>query len=129
MARFAQRGPARGRALSLDRRRLGVAVKRIVLAEADLRLEIGYGHPSLREGFHYYESGYRWTNGMARLPDELLRSFVDDVTVEVHLIRADLRYPLAVPAPEAAPARIRRPKANIAGPMASSTRRSGSSPI
>ena len=91
---------------SLDRRRLGVAVKRIVLREAELCTEIGHGHTSLREGFHDDESGHRWTDGLGRLPEELLRPFAGDVTVEVHLIKPSLRYPL--PAPVGAPARIHR---------------------
>ncbi len=100
--------PAEVEVSSQDRRRLGVAIERIVLAEADLRIEIGYGHPNLLEGFHNDESGYRWTDGMARLPEELLRSFAADVTVEVHLIRPGLRYPLAAPVQAAGSARPRR---------------------
>ncbi len=100
--------PAEVEVSSQDRRRLGVAIERIVLAEADLRIEIGYGHPNLLDGFHNDESGYRWTDGMARLPEELLRSFAADVTVEVHLIRPGLRYPLAAPVQAAGSARPRR---------------------
>jgi hypothetical protein len=88
---------------SSDRRRLGVAIERIVLAEADLHLEIGHAHPS-----HDHEEGHRWTDGMAHLPEELLRPFADEVTVEVHLIDPGLRYPLAAPAPEPAPAQRRK---------------------
>ncbi len=80
-----------------------------MLREAGLHTAIGHGHSSLREGFHDDESGHRWTDGMARLPDELLRPFAGDVTVEVHLIKPSLRYPL--PAPVGAPARVRRPLA------------------
>jgi hypothetical protein len=93
---------------SQDRRRLGVAIERIVLAEADLRIEIGYGHPGLREGFHDSESGYRWTDGMARLPEELLRPFAAEFTIGLHLIKPGFRYPIGTPAGEAAPARRRR---------------------
>jgi hypothetical protein len=103
--------PAEAEPASQDRRRLGVALERIVLTEADLRTEIGYGHALLREGFHDSESGYRWTDGMARVPGELLCPFVDDVTVELHLVRPSLRYPLAAPAPEASPAPLRAPSA------------------
>jgi hypothetical protein len=43
---------------------------------------------------------------MARLPDDLLRPFAGDFTIEVHLIKPRLRYPLAAPAPAAAPAQV-----------------------
>jgi len=100
--------PAETEASSQDRRRLGVSVKRIVLREAGLRTAIGHAHPSLREGFHADESGHRWTDGMARLPEELLRPFAADVTLELHLIKPGLRYPLVAPAPEAAPTPLQK---------------------
>ena len=91
---------------SPDRRRLGVLIRRIVLCEDDLRIEIGHGHPSLRDGFHDDEGEQRWTDGLARLPEELLRPFIGDVEVEVHLISPGLRYPLAPSAtPQASRAR------------------------
>jgi hypothetical protein len=89
---------------SPDRRRLGVALKGIVLRGAGLCTEIGHGHSSLRQGFHDDEGGHRWTDGVARLPDELLSPFAGEVTLEVQLIKPGLRYPLAAPAPTAAPA-------------------------
>jgi hypothetical protein len=86
--------PAELESGSQDRRRLGVPVKRIVLGDADLRTEIGCGHAGLREGFHENESGHRWTDGMGRLPKDLLHPFAGNgVTVEVHLIEAGQRYP------------------------------------
>ena len=104
--------PAEVAAASNDRRRLGVALKRIVLREAELCTTIGSGHASLREGFHDDEGGHRWTDGMARLPDEVLRPFAGDATLEIHLSKQSLRYPLATrapaPDPAAAPARPRR---------------------
>ena len=100
--------PAEVEVSSQDRRRLGVAIARIILAEADLRIEIGYGHPGLREGFHDSEGGYRWTDGMARLPEELLRPFAAEFTIGLHLIKPGFRYPIGTPAGEAAPARRRR---------------------
>ena len=103
--------PAEVEAASPDRRRLGVLVERIVLREDELRTEIGCGHASLRQGFHDRESGYRWTDGMARLPDELLRPFAGEVTIEVHLVKPGLRYPLAASTPEAARTSLRTPRA------------------
>jgi hypothetical protein len=86
--------PAEVEAASRDRRRLGIPVNRIVLRDDDLRTEIGHARSSLRDGFHEDEKGQRWTDGMARLPDELLRPFTGEVTVELHLIKPGLRYPL-----------------------------------
>jgi autotransporter passenger strand-loop-strand repeat protein len=100
--------PAEVEAGSHDRRRLGVPLQAIFLREAGLCTEIGHGHPSLREGFHDDEDGHRWTDGCARLPDELLRPFAGEVGLEVRLIKPGLRYPLEA---AAAPARIRRPPA------------------
>ena len=96
--------PAEVEASSQDRRRLGVLVERIVLREDDLRTEIGHGHAILREGFHENEGAHRWTDGMARLPEELLRPYASDVTVEVHLIKPRLRYRLDPPGRVAAAA-------------------------
>jgi hypothetical protein len=96
--------PAEVEAASQDRRRLGLPVRRIVLRERGLRTAIGYRHASLREGFHDDESGLRWTDGMARLPKELLRPFAGDVTLEVHLLKPCLRYPLEVATSAATPA-------------------------
>jgi len=83
--------PAEVEAASPDRRRLGVPLTRIVLRDDDLRIEIGHGHAGLGEGFHKNESSHRWTGGLARLPEELLRPFAGDLTVEVHLINPGLR--------------------------------------
>jgi hypothetical protein len=52
---------------SQDRRRLGAALKAIVLRGAGLCTEIGHGHASLRDGFHDDEGGHRWTDGLARM--------------------------------------------------------------
>ncbi len=90
--------PAEMDAASQDRRRLGVGVERIVLGGAGLRIEIGPNCPALREGFHHDEGAHRWTDGMARLPDELLRPFAGAVTLEVQLITTELRYRLEPPA-------------------------------
>jgi hypothetical protein len=55
-----------------DRRRLGVAVRRIVLRDHAGRTEIPVDHPDVADGWHAVErSGdllWRWTNGSALLP-------------------------------------------------------------
>jgi hypothetical protein len=94
-------------AASPDRRRLGVGVERIVLGGAGLRVEIGPDCPALREGFHQDEGAHRWTDGLAHLPEELLRPFADAVTLEVQLITTELRYRLDPP-PGAASAKVDR---------------------
>jgi hypothetical protein len=97
--------PAEATAAGRDLRRLGVPVERIVLRDAWLCTEIGHGYPGLHDGFHEDEGGHRWTDGLARLPEELLRPFAGDVAVEVHLIAPGLRYPQdAPPIPRRRPA-------------------------
>jgi hypothetical protein len=49
---------------------------------------------TLREGLHEDEGAHRWTDGLARLPEELLRPFDGAVTLEVQLITTELRYRL-----------------------------------
>jgi hypothetical protein len=80
-----------------DRRRLGVAVEKLVLwrglndtviAAADLALP----------GWHAPEYGRSWTNGDAGL--DLPKAEQDDMFVDIHVV-ASLRYPLGdrVPRP------------------------------
>jgi O-antigen biosynthesis protein len=85
--------PAEVQPGSGDGRRLGVAVERIVLSDPDLRIELGPACGELVDGFHQAEGRHRWTDGMARLPERLLGRFAQELTVEVALADADLRYP------------------------------------
>jgi len=74
--------------------------ERLVLYDANLRIEAGHGHARLAEGFHEDEVSHRWTDGLAPLPAGWLRSFSGEFTREVHLIAAELPYrrpPLARP--------------------------------
>ena len=80
---------------SRDIRRLGVPIERLVLRDADLTIEAGHGHPGLRDGFHDDEATHRWTDGMARLPDALLRAFAGAFELEVRLVATGLRYRVA----------------------------------
>ena len=84
--------PAQVEAGSRDRRRLGVPVERLALYGADLSIEMWHGHAALDEGFHSDERSHRWTDGLGRLPEVLLRPFAEGCTLEVHLIPAELRY-------------------------------------
>lgn len=94
--------PAEVEATLQDRRRLGAPIERLVLSDAALRSDIGHAYSGLSDGFHDDEGGHRWTSGLARLPGELLRPFTRDITLEVHLAQASLRYPLPAPTPAAA---------------------------
>ena len=115
--RFALRGGARSLAIasrsvvphaseaaSADERALGVAIERIILVGAGLRIEIGHDCPALGAGFHADEGGHRWTDGLAHLPEELLRPLAGDSTVEIQLAEMVLRYRCEAPAAAAAPA-------------------------
>ncbi len=85
-----------------DWRKLGVAVRRIVVREGDDVFDFAPDHPRFDQGWHHPErngaSMWRWTNGDAQLP------FTSDggaVTVEVQ-IGPSLRYRLHKGAAEAA---------------------------
>jgi hypothetical protein len=84
--------PAQVGAGSRDRRQLGVPVERLALYGTDLSIEMWHGHDALGEGFHCDERSHRWTDGLGRLPEILLRPFAEGCTLEVHLIPAELRY-------------------------------------
>jgi hypothetical protein len=99
--------PAEVAATSRDTRPLGVPLERLALYDADLSIEAWHGHAALSEGFHDDEPSHRWTDGMARLPDALLRPFTGDVTLDVQLVRSELGYRLPVVARRAATRRRR----------------------
>lgn len=68
-----------------DWRRLGVAVKRIVVRSQDELMDIAADHPALSEGWYKAErdaaSLWRWTDGNARLPVAADSALI----VEVHV--------------------------------------------
>ena len=68
-----------------------------MLQDADLFVEAGHGHAALCDGFHEDEDTHRWTDGGARLPQALLRAFVDEVTLDVHLAPSELGDRVAAP--------------------------------
>ena len=61
--------------LARDPRELGVAVREIFVRRCDEERAIPASDPSLTDGFHAFESdnGWRWTDGEARVPVELVR--------------------------------------------------------
>jgi hypothetical protein len=90
--------PAETEVASLDQRTLGVAVERLVLYDAGLRIEIGHNSAALCDGFHPAEAWHRWTDGRAALPETALACFADDLTVEITLVETRLHYPIDPPA-------------------------------
>jgi hypothetical protein len=86
-----------------DQRQLGIAVRRIVLYQCGLRLEIDPASPVFAEGFYDYEAadGFRWTDGAGRLRLSLLDEFVagEPVGIELHVgCTARYRAPATKPA-------------------------------
>jgi hypothetical protein len=73
--------------LGQDQRRLGVAVRRIVLSQPGLRVEVGWEAESLAAGFHGPEpvERHRWTDGEATLPPMLLAPLRAGAIVELHI--------------------------------------------
>jgi hypothetical protein len=107
--------------LGQDQRRLGVAVRRIVLLQPGLRVEVGFEAESLAAGFHGPEplERHRWTDGEATLPPMLLAPLRAGAIVELH-INGRLPYeltPMGAPGQQgAAP--------DLAGPDHRATKRS-----
>jgi hypothetical protein len=64
--------PAEVSPRSRDRRRLGIAVQNLVLSAPDIAITVSHSHAALSEGFWKPEVAHRWTDGYARVPDELL---------------------------------------------------------
>jgi hypothetical protein len=73
--------------LAGDLRPLGVAVRRLVLAQAWRRTAIEAVSASLTDGFHAFEAeaGIRWTDGDAAVPTELFAGFEGPGLLLVHL--------------------------------------------
>ena len=86
--------------LNTDQRRLGVAVRKIVLRGDGLRTSIGYDAAVLRDGFHGPESRdrWRWTDGRATLPAALWAAFGGEMTVTIE-VGCTLRYVVETQAP------------------------------
>jgi hypothetical protein len=81
--------------LNSDQRRLGVALRKIVLSVDGVQISIDYDAPILCVGYHGPEvsNGFRWTDGDAPLPAALLQAFTGAVDVQLH-IGCTARYPL-----------------------------------
>ena len=70
-----------------DQRRLGVALRRIVLAEPEATQTLEWDDARLRAGFHDAEplDRHRWTDGEAALPLALLAGLRAGALVELHV--------------------------------------------
>ena len=73
--------------LGRDQRRLGVALRRLVLRQPGLTLEVGPDEPRLQVGFHAAEdvNGHRWTDGDALLPPDLTAAMATGGEIALHL--------------------------------------------
>jgi hypothetical protein len=73
--------------LARDPRRLGVAVRRVVLRKGARFRIIDANDPRLLEGFHTFEAdnGFRWTDGNAILPRELFDGFAGPCELVLHV--------------------------------------------
>jgi hypothetical protein len=78
-----------------DQRRLGVAVRRIVVTQPGLQVAVDWDCQRLADGFHGPEPAerHRWTNGNAALPPSLLPLLQAGATVELH-VNGKLAYPV-----------------------------------
>jgi hypothetical protein len=79
--------------IARDPRRLGIALRRIVLVQPMRQRAIEAGDPRLSNGFHEYEkaNGIRWTTGDAAIPPELF-SGVSSSSVLIVEIAYATRY-------------------------------------
>ena len=73
--------------ISRDPRPLGVAVRRIVLAQPRQQCAIDADATSLIDGYHAFEpdSGIRWTDGNAAIPAELFANLDGRSMLILHL--------------------------------------------
>jgi Hint domain len=84
--------------IAQDQRRLGVALRRIVLRQQGMERSLDWHSPLFGPGFHAPEPAerHRWTDGDAALPAGLLAGFAAGATIELDVC-GTLRYPLALP--------------------------------
>lgn len=81
--------------LDQDQRRLGIAVRRIVLRNGRRRVGVNWDAACLAEGFHAPEPAerHRWTNGRAAVPPQLVAALRAGATIDLHVGLLD-RYVL-----------------------------------
>ncbi len=78
-----------------DHRRLGVAIKRIVLCQAGVATTFDCEAPLFLDGgCHSTEGGYCWTDGDLALPAGLFAHLTGGFLLSVHVERPGMRYPV-----------------------------------
>ena len=81
-----------------DRRRLGICLAGLSLRDGSFSLDLAPGHAGLAGGFHAAEGGHRWTDGDAKLPEDMVAAMPDGFVLELKLVQTALRYALPAPA-------------------------------
>jgi hypothetical protein len=77
-----------------DPRRLGVAIRSIVLRDTDIAIDLQYHSRLLSDGFHApeYDGRFRWTDGHALLPPRCLAQFEGSFEVVIE-VACTTKYP------------------------------------
>lgn len=85
-----------------DHRRLGVAIRQIIIAARGVTICLDHDSAVLRDGGgHLPEATHAWTDGALTLPRELFAPLRGEVTLLVHTSRQAMRYPVAAAEAEA----------------------------
>jgi hypothetical protein len=84
---------------SRDPRRLGLAIRSVLLRDDDSAIELAFDSRWLVEGFHSPEpsEGFRWTDGYAQVPQRCLALFDGPFEIMIDA-GCTTRYPLAAAA-------------------------------
>ncbi|HEV8679294.1 MAG TPA: Hint domain-containing protein [Stellaceae bacterium] len=86
-----------------EHRRLGVAIRQIVLAAPGVTTAFDHDAALFAEGgCHAAEPGFCWTDGDLALPAHLFTHLAGPFRLFVHTARLGMRYPLTLPAAKAA---------------------------
>ena len=82
-----------------DKRRLGICLLGIVIRVPGRDIDVPIGDTSLREGFHAFEAGARWTDGAGVLPPRFFATLPAGFTLILRPARTPLPYGKATPPP------------------------------
>ncbi len=86
-----------------EHRRLGVAIRQIILSRPGVMTCLDHDAPPFRDGgCHLPEVGHSWTDGEIALPAELFAHLRGGFTLLVHTSKQTMRYPIAAPVAAAA---------------------------
>jgi hypothetical protein len=93
-------GVPRELGISHDQRRLGVALRHIVVWGGRRLRVMGANDPALTSGFHGFEGdhGFRWTDGDAALPPSLFDGLPGTCMIEL-TVACTARYPMVTARP------------------------------